>query len=64
MKVGDMVSWHDSAPKKFINGIIVEVKHFKYLRGTGARFIYYVLCSNGVIYPLRIWQLRSVNERR
>jgi len=58
MKVGDMVSWH-TAPEKFRNGIIVEVEPID-IPSPDARFIYYVLCSNGVIYPLKIWQIRSV----
>ena len=62
MKVGDIVSWH-TAPEKFRNGIIVEVEPIGVSSHRG-RFTYYVLCSNGAIYPLKIWQLRSVNESR
>ena len=58
MKVGDMVRCPE-APKKFINGIIVEVEPIG-MPTPEAQFIYHVLWSNGVIYPLRIWQLRSV----
>ena len=63
MKVGDMVKWHDSAAKKFRNGIIVEIKPFL-ARFAGDRFIYHVLWGNGIICPHKAWELRIINESR
>ena len=65
MKVGDMVSWHDTAARKFRNGIIVEkltqdevIKRF----GTGEIFV--VLWNTGQLIEHKRWELRRINESR
>ena len=64
MKVGDMVSWHDSEAKRFRNGIIVETRNTGSSLAEMQNNLYFVLWGHGKVFPHKGWELRSISESR
>lgn len=64
MKVGDMVSWHDTAARKFRNGIIVEIRNIGSPLAEIQNNLYFVLWAHGKVFPHKHWELRRVSESR
>ena len=63
MKVGDMVWWHDSAARKFRNGIIVEIRPLA-AETQYDQNLYFVMWGHGKVFPHKRWELRSISESR